>query len=145
MTADDALSRLIAGLDADERIARAATKLPQPIVKYPDKRPPWEPERWEIDRFGDLATVNGDRNPVHDEGGVRDDDTAAHIANWSPKRVLDVTAAIRRVVADHQVAKEVNDMHRSQGFPVSEEDAMAEGVFAQVLETLAAIYAEEEP
>jgi len=101
LSADDALSRLAAGLDTDERIARAATKLPQPTLKHPNKRAPWGPERWEIDRFGDLTTVNGDGNPIQDEGGVRDDETAAHMANWSPKRVLDVVEAIRKIAASH--------------------------------------------
>ena len=139
----DALDRLRAGLDTDERIARAATKLPQPTVKYPEKRPPWEPERWKFNQF-DLISMNGVCAPVDEDGPIRDDETAIHIANWDPKRVLDVTDAIRKVLADYHATKEANDAHRAQGFPVSEEDAQAEAVFAQVLETLAAIYAEEE-
>ena len=70
-------------------------KLPTPIVKYPQKRPPWEPERWEVDRFGDLASENGGANPVHDEGGVRDDETAAHMARFDPARVIRQAEALR--------------------------------------------------
>lgn len=93
----DDLTRLRAGIDTDERIARAATKLPTPIVKYPQKRPPWEPERWEVDRFGDLASENGGANPVHDEGGVRDDETAAHMARFDPARVIRQAEALREL------------------------------------------------
>lgn len=127
----DALKRLQSGIDRDERIARAATKLPQPITKYPEKRPPWEPERWEIDRFGDLVSVNGDRNPVHDDGGVRDADTAAHIANWDPARALGLVEAIRMVV----------EVLKAGGCSWCDDDARKD--FEPVLRALAGICTED--
>lgn len=106
MTTDDALKRLQSGLDRDERIARAATKLPQPVTRYPEKRPPWEAERWEADRLGDLTSVNGENPLLYGDtvgdASARDADTAAHMATWDPKRALGIVEAIRKVIAERE-------------------------------------------
>ena len=95
MEIDDVLARLSAGLDRDEQLARAATELPRPITKYPEKRPPWAPERWVVDR-GDLRSMNGVADPIHDlEGGTRSEAVADHMARQDPARTLRQVDAIR--------------------------------------------------
>lgn len=136
MIIGDALSRLSAGLDRDEQLARAATDLPKPITKWPEKRPPWEPERWAVDR-GDLKSANGVADPIHDlEGGARSEAVVEHMARHDPARVLEqYVPAIRKVIARHEEAE--------RDSVLSDRDAGFEAGLYAALECLASIYPDE--
>ncbi|WP_280201281.1 DUF6221 family protein [Nocardia cyriacigeorgica] len=120
MTVDDALSRLRAGLARDAEIARAAAE---------------QSPRW-TDGYESGAWARGYSDTLGEH-------TFGHIERHSPSRVLRQVEAHRKLIADYEWCKTVNDTHRSQGFPVPEEDGATEAAYEAVLSVLAAIYAEE--
>ncbi|WP_063023899.1 DUF6221 family protein [Nocardia niwae] len=85
-----------------EKLAKSATELPRVTVKYPAKRPPWQPEQWRVDDFGDVVTVNGAANPIQFDpcgGIIRSDHVSALIATFDPAMVLGLVAALRETLA----------------------------------------------
>ncbi len=100
-----------ARLDEDEATARAATELPHVTPKYPEKRPAWEPERWEVDVFDDVRTVNGASDPIHEDGGTRSRHVADHIASHDPASVLRDIAAKRTILAAAERVEENGGWH----------------------------------
>lgn len=138
MTVDDALRRLTAGLAEEGRIARAATELPKITPRYPEKRPPWEPERWSVDRWGDVVGLNGGDNPIVSTdagGGTRSRAVAEHIALHDPASTLRRVEAIRRLLRRHEDAE--------RDSVLSERDAGFEAGLYAALEALAGIYLED--
>ncbi|MFE7744396.1 DUF6221 family protein [Nocardia sp. NPDC057455] len=86
-----------------ENLAKSATELPQVTVKYPEKRPPWEPERWAVDHFWDVVTVNGAADPIQFDpggGGVRSGHVSALMAEFDPAMVLTIASGLRGMVDD---------------------------------------------
>jgi hypothetical protein len=82
-----------------ERLAKSATELPQVTVKYPEKRPLWEPERWEVTEYGDITTVNGANEPICGyDGGPRSEAVAELIATFDPAMVLGLVSKMRGVL-----------------------------------------------
>ncbi|WP_306365391.1 DUF6221 family protein [Nocardia sp. CC227C] len=92
-----------ARLTEREQLARDATELPAVTPKYPAKKPPWEPEQWRVDSFGDVVTVNGASNPLHADcgGGPRSEAVAQLIAANDPAAVLREVAFQRGVLGSH--------------------------------------------
>ncbi|WP_245670972.1 DUF6221 family protein [Nocardia flavorosea] len=137
----DAISRLLAGLERDERLARAATDLPRPVTKWPEKRPPWEPERWRVDEFCDLVTVNGAADPIWEGdsgGGPRDIGVAEHIAAHDPARVLRWVSVVRQMIATRNgLAGLDHECEQCDGYRV--EIGLYDAIFAD----LADIYTED--
>lgn len=81
-----------------EKLARDATDLREVTVKYPEKRPQWEPERWEIDKWGDLVTVNGRWDPILVDpsgGGASSAAVERLIAAFDPDHVIRYVKALR--------------------------------------------------
>ncbi|MFC4373281.1 DUF6221 family protein [Nocardia halotolerans] len=105
-----------ARLDEDEATARAATELPRVTPKYPAKRPAWEPERWEVDMFDDVRTVNGATDPIlidPSSGGVRSRHVADHIAQNDPDTVLSDIAGKRKILTAAERVEENGGWHIS--------------------------------
>lgn len=92
----DALSRLRAGLDRDEAIARAAIRT-ELFRAQPDDGV------WEWNSDFPPAEVGGWGIQIYDEGG-HTPEQARHIAENDPSRVLRQVAAIRKVIAEHEPA-----------------------------------------
>lgn len=88
-----------------EALARDSTELRRVTVKYPAKRPPWEPERWELDEFRDLVSVNGQNPPMCEGewgGGPRSVDVASLIAEFDPARAYGLAQVFRALLALHE-------------------------------------------
>ncbi|WP_280412581.1 DUF6221 family protein [Nocardia asiatica] len=113
-----------------ENLAKSATELPQVTVKYPAKRPPWEPEQWRVDEYGDVVTVNGDRDPIwNDDGGVRGGHVAKLIATFDPAMVLELVNGLRGVLEsliwlDKQLSG--TDKHHSTSYSYGALEDLAE-------------------
>lgn len=137
MRTPDALSRLTAGLARRERIAQAATELPVVTPRYPAKKPPWEPERWRLDQYGQVVTVNGATDPITDAdyggGGTRSRAVAEFIAANDPADALRQVAAIREVIADYELHSDAKYPDFEGGYASALED---------VIGALAGIYTE---
>lgn len=142
MAIDDALDRLRTGLDERERIARAATELPAITPTYPTKRPSWEPERWQVDQYGSVVTVNGASDPVIDAdyggGGVRSKAVAEHVAVHDPADALKWVEAIRKVIAAYETAVSAAE-NGASSFVRGQDDGFREALEFTV-ETLAGAY-----
>lgn len=139
---DDSLSRLSAGLDRDTQLARAATELPKITPRYPEKRPPWEPEEW-VPARDDVRTVNGAADPVLEDGGTRSRAVAALIAEFDPARALRQADVIRKVLADAHDPKTFDTDHLGGSVDY---DSFREGVEAATdlfVHALASIYTDE--
>ncbi len=134
----DPLRRLTAGLADEERAARAATELPKVTRRYPEKRPPWEPERWSVDRWGDVVGLDGGDNPIVSSdagGGTRSRAVAEHIALQDPKATLGRLEAMQRLLRRHEEAE--------RDSALSDRDAGFEAGLYATLEVLASIYLED--
>lgn len=103
MTAERFIRARLADLDS---AARAATELPQPITKYPEKRKPWEPERWTADQYGSVVTVNGAADPIIDAdyggGGVRSEAVAKFIVMNDPATAIQHAKMLEIILEEAQ-------------------------------------------
>ncbi|MEV0247941.1 DUF6221 family protein [Nocardia sp. NPDC050712] len=125
MSAEDVLARLRAGLDADERIARAAAGRAaewRSDGKGVEGGPftPADPE-WGILEAGEHTIVYDEGWPLAAE--------ALHIAAFDPARVLGQVEAIRKLIAERDDMVVVDDYERGY----------VEGL-SRALEILASIY-----
>lgn len=143
MTFDD-ISRLQAGLDEDERIARAAieSELPLPI----GWRDPQTPRRWKYFEYEEDGRTHGqvrsalDLN-IHGRGSTNEQ--KRQIARQDPKATLDRVEAIRKVIADVRDPDTFDD-HLSGGLDYT---SFREGVAAAAdlfITALASIYPADE-
>lgn len=115
MTAEDPLSRLSAGLDRDEQLARAAGGADWAVTKVP---------------YEGIQVWVGEDDPLG-----RTDSQTAHIAEQDPARILErYVPAIRKVIARHEEAE--------RDSVLSERDAGFEAGLYAALECLASIYEE---
>jgi hypothetical protein len=139
MPADDALSRLSAGLTRDEQLARAAIKdeLPLPI----GWRDPQVAARWKYSEYDDgVHTAAEVRCLDMNIQGARNAQKR-HIAEHDPARVLRQVEAIRQALADSRVPKSF-EAYSSASI---DHDSFMEGVEAATelfTSALASIYTE---
>lgn len=106
MSTDDLIAKLRAALDEDERIARAAT-----------------PGPWAVDNETYAETIYGEGDNYTTvvaggrwggEASVFDStEDAIHIARHDPARVLRQTAAIRKLLDEHERLVEANSSDRA--------------------------------
>ena len=108
MTLKEAGTVLARAVDRREELLFAATSLRRETPRYPAKSAPWEPERWQVNDFGDLITVNGDRDPIYAEawegGGPRDRAVADFMAANDPAHTMRMVSALRKVLDAHASA-----------------------------------------
>lgn len=133
MTIDETLSRLRAGLDEDERIARAAAERSGEWTEIDNVV--YGGEITPDDEAGPGMIGTGEHIIVHDEGEPTKAE-AQHIARHDPARVLPQAGALRKVLA---VCDAIDADALDGGWREGKYSAHADAI----REALAEIYAED--